>query len=480
MTEKIGEFEINKILQGDALTELKELPEKSVNMCMTSPPYWALRDYGTASWEGGNDSCEHIESKNLKRDTSGGFTGKDKGTRGEQPSTSSSIILYKNICGKCGAKRIDKQLGLEPTFDEYINKLCDIFDGVKRVLRDDGTCWVNLGDTYYTKSGSGFIDDNLTKNDKMKNQIDLEGNKVNDTDKDKVSKTTGINKANELREGGQLKSKNLTLIPFRFALEMQSRGWILRNTIIWHKRNCMPSSAKDRFTVDFEYIFFFSKNKKYYFETQYEPVQQSSIERMGRKWSGSKHEKLGVKDNMQQEIKAEERMDKERWCNEKGRNKRTTWTINPKGFKEAHFAVYPEELCETPIKAGCPEFVCVKCGQPRERIVETNNPSKDYFEKDDLVKSHKQKTSNPQSVKSLHRQKGGVYSTSEIKGLTDCGCNSGFTGGIVLDPFFGAGTTGLVALKQNKHFIGIELNSEYIDIIKKRLKPYLEQTKLRI
>lgn len=194
---------------------------------------------------------------------------------------------------------------------------------------------------------------------------------------------------------GKLPDKTLTMIPLRFALEMVNRGWILRNTIIWHKPNCMPSSVKDRFTVDFEYIFFFSKQKKYYFETQYEGFADN---RKG--FSGTKKESYEGRVHLRKDdglMKA---------TTNTGRNKRTVWRICPKPFSGAHFAVYPEELCETPIKAGCP------------------------------------------------------------------------IGGTVLDPFFGAGTTGLVALKQNKKFVGIELNPEYIKIAEKRLKPYLEQTNL--
>ncbi len=177
----------NIILNGDALKHLKGLPEKSINMCMTSPPYWALRDYG-----------------------------------------------------------VEGQLGLESTFEEYINKLCNIFDEVKRVLRKDGTCWVNIGDTYWGGGQGG-----------------------NDYPGKQVVPSSGYG---HKAKGNSYKSKSLVMIPFRFAIEMVNRGWILRNTIIWHKRNCMPSSVKDRFTVDFEYIFFFSKKKKYYFETQYEPI----------------------------------------------------------------------------------------------------------------------------------------------------------------------------------------------------------------
>jgi len=321
----------NIILQGDALTKLKELPDESINCVMTSPPYWALRDYG-----------------------------------------------------------VEGQIGLEPTFEEYINNLCDIFDEVKRVLRKDGTCWVNLGDTYNAGRSGGHAGGKITFG-KTENNLEA------------YPKQSGVNV-----EG--MSAKCLTMIPFRFALEMINRGWILRNTIIWHKPNCMPSSVKDRFTVDFEYVFFFVKNKKYWFETQYESHKSpKSIIRMkagfnqNQSWDVTKRDKYKKVSSMRANHGGKTNPDA---YNPLGRNKRTVWSICPKPFKEAHFAVYPEELCETPIKAGCPE------------------------------------------------------------------------GGVVLDPFFGAGTTGLVALKQNKKFIGIELNQEYIEIAKKRLKPYLGQKKL--
>ncbi len=363
---------MNKILQGSSLEVLKTLDEKSIDMCMTSPPYWALRDYG-----------------------------------------------------------VEGQLGLEPTFQQYISDLCDIFDEVKRVLKDEGTIWVNLGDTYYgSKSDSDSVKDTSSIQagskgttigyrkkgwDRPSRQEFLKagadgvclvcGIKVKGK---KFCSTKCLNKmGNEFRSQNRLlPDKCLVMIPMRFALEMVNRGWILRNTIIWHKPNCMPSSVKDRFTVDFEYIFFFSKKKIYYFETQYEPsVDPESYRGMRPRKAHTmskhdlKHYPFAGSINKEGNLK----MTGKKYPN---RNKRSVWSINPKGFKESHFAVYPEKLCETPIKAGCPE------------------------------------------------------------------------GGIVLDPFFGGGTTGVVALKQGKKFLGIELNPEYIEIANKRLKPFLEQRKL--
>jgi len=322
----------NTILQGDALEKLKELPEESINCVMTSPPYWALRDYG-----------------------------------------------------------VDGQLGLEPTFEGYINRLCDIFDQVKRVLRKDGTCWVNLGDSY---NNSGWA------------------NRETRLDKKLYSKVQGTHSGRGVQTN--YPDKCLAMIPQRFAIEMVNRGWILRNTIIWHKPNCMPSSVKDRFTVDFEYIFFFTKNKKYWFETQRESHLSSSIKRIDAGFNENQDfdytkRKVKWKKSLMKGQQAQVRKNHDMHYDgtgysKEGRNKRTVWRICPKPFKEAHFAVYPEELCETPIKAGCPKD------------------------------------------------------------------------GIVLDPFFGAGTTGIVALKQKKKFIGIELNPEYVKIAKVRIKPYMEQT----
>lgn len=295
----------NEILQGDALEVLKTLPSESINCCVTSPPYWALRDYG-----------------------------------------------------------VEGQLGLEPNFNNYINNLCNVFDEVKRVLRKDGTLWVNIGDTY---SATRWTNNEDT------------GQKINGF-KDGYR---GINPKKETN----LQDKNLCNIPARFSIEMQNRGWILRNVIIWYKPNCMPSSVKDRFTVDFEYVYFFVKNKKYWFEQQIE--NKGSI--CERKRSSAFR------------LQNENTNDK---IITNGRNKRTVWNVTTKPYKEAHFATYPKELIEPMIKAGCP------------------------------------------------------------------------VNGLVLDPFFGSGTTGLVALEQNKKFIGIELNPSYIEIAKNRLNPLLTQKKL--
>jgi len=215
----------------------------------------------------------------------------------------------------------------------------------------------------------------------------------------------------------------------------------------------MPSSVKDRFTVDFEKVFFFTKSKKYYFETQYEPHSRLWGENNGGNLSSGVHKKEG------------KMVDQERKTslpNPQGRNKRCVWRITTKPYKEAHFATYPEALCETPIKAGCPEFVCKKCGKAREKIIDIKTLERYELSKDDP-------NYRPARYEGKYKQ-GMRYAEKTDKGYTDCGCNAGWEAGIVLDPFFGAGTTGIVALKQRKNFIGIELNAEYCKIAEARIK----------
>ena len=325
------------------------------------------------------------------------------------------------FCSKCGAWK--GQLGLEPDFNLFIKHLCDIFDEAKRVLKPTGTCWVNLGDTY---GGTGDKGDH--KDPKYMNG--------------RTGQSTAINKT--------APSKSLVMIPFRFAIEMVNRGWILRNTIIWHKRNCMPSSAKDRFTVDFEYLFFFVKQKKYWFEQQFEAHEHPEVNhRTAKGGDGSGELGSSVRfGNLPQ-----------------GRNMRAVWRIATQPFPEAHFAVYPEKLCETPINSGCPQYICKKCGKAREPIYESNQPKRDvewhpekYGTEDDKGK----RLGRMQPQKS-------VYNTSVKKGLTDCNCNAGWRGGVMLDPFCGAGTTCVVAKRLGREYIGIELNPDYIRIAQKRL-----------
>ena len=442
------------VIQGDALEVLKTLPDKSINCCVTSPPYYGLRDYGTGEWVGGDQNCDH---------SSAIYSKPNLRPRKQTSNVGTLIERTLKVCPVCGAKRVDKQIGIEDTPEEFIQRLVDVFHEVKRVLKDDGTLWVNIGDSY--------------------------------------------------------SNKNLVGIPWELAFALRRDGWYLRQDIIWHKPNPMPESVKDRFTKSHEYIFMLSKKPQYYFD--HEAVQEESkwygqdkragqgrIAYDGKRTAGEdnkaqqsfvsitdKRNKRDVREvseskyaDTEQEAEMRQGISRDRgnnlvilrknlptqeefveymrsvtdaeileqetdikrttidhwfrkdrsgfsypsledwlkireyvddWSetfvaidekmtdvtietdavgknNDGLRNKRDVWSVNTKPVREAHFATYPEELIEPCILAGCP------------------------------------------------------------------------IGGVVLDPFFGSGTTGRVANKLNRHYIGIELNPEYISISEKR------------
>lgn len=343
--------------------------------------------------------------------------------------------------------KVDGQLGLESTIDEYITKLVAIFDEIKRVLKKMGTCWVVIGDTY-SRAGSTNTPSTHRKNHPCAARF------ITENIPDKTD--SGI------------PEKSLCMIPERFAISMIDHGWILRNKIIWYKPNCMPSSAKDRFTVDWEYVYFFTKSQRYYFETQYEKMttNEASLQRYKYDFNLSKKEKetiaLGIRGGYVKTGNAEP--------NPLGRMKRCVWKISTKPFSGAHFAVFTPQLIEPMIKAGCPEYICNKCDQPRKLVYEETrvNTRPGTNTKFDFNGSHNayQRRFRPETIRMPKLE------------LTDCGCNAGFHSGIILDPFFGAGTVGLVALQNGRDFVGIELSPDYVNIAEQRLKPLLEQTKL--
>ena len=289
-------------MHGDCRETLKELPDKIVNTVVTSPPYYGLRNY-----------------------------------------------------------REDKQLGLEETPEEYVSNLADIFDEVWRVLRDDGTVWLNLGDSY---SGSGKgIAGNICKTHDQQNMDGIHSKIV----------------------PNGLKPKDLIGVPFRVAFELQKRGWYLRQDIIWHKPNPMPESVTDRCTKSHEYIFLLSKNKNYYYDNEAIKVPVKDDWGTRDRTDGKYHnDGTGLTPHSGLEKSYETA------------NKRSVWTVNPKPYKDAHFATFPPDLIEPCVLAGCPK------------------------------------------------------------------------GGVVLDPFMGSGTTGLVAQELGRQWIGCELNKDYIEMQKIR------------
>lgn len=304
------------ILQGDCIESLKKLEDQSINTCITSPPYWGLRDYGTAEWDGGDINCDHVANPNATKKMGNEEFNKNRPSR-ESTKTKG---YYEKECPKCGAVRKDSQLGLEETPDEFANNLVKVFREVKRVLRDDGTVWLNLGDSY--SSGGRTTTTNQS----------LRGDKDYGVTRPKPS------------EG--IKPKDLIGIPWRVAFALQQDGWYLRQDIIWHKPNPMPESVKDRCTKAHEYIFLLSKSPKYYFDN--EAIKEDAKYPQGP--------------NSPQSIKkgqGEFGMDTRGGLHKIGaiakKNKRSVWKVSTKPFKGAHFATFPKDLIEPCVLAGCPE-----------------------------------------------------------------------------------------------------------------------------
>ena len=312
------ELNIDTIINRDALYALRELPEESVHCCVTSPPYYALRDYG-----------------------------------------------------------LDMQIGREDTPEQYIDRLTEVFRELRRVLRSDGTLWLNIADTYCGTGNKGYHAD--PKNPKGRNGQQIARN----------NRVSGC------------KQKDLIGIPWLLAFALRADGWYLRSDIIWQKENPMPESCRDRPSRCYEHIFLFSKSKKYFFDYKAisEPIAPATAERLKRGMKGgNKYGKPVPGQPQPQSINRprEHGEIKDADINPL-RNKRDVWKINTVPFKGGHYAAYPPKLVETCLLAGCPE------------------------------------------------------------------------GGIVLDPFMGSGTTGMVASQMGRHFVGIELNPAYTELAYKRI-----------
>ena len=298
---------------------LKQLPDKTVHTCITSPPYYGLRDYGTAEWEGGDPDCEHSISHypdSLKKNV-------DRPSRNPEE---------RKVCNKCGAIRTDSQIGLEDTPEEYVENLVEVFREVRRVLRDDGTLWLNLGDSYWGgKGASGQI--SAEKQEARTNTISKGHSHVGG-----AKKTRPTDKKHNV-----IKPKDLIGIPWMVALALRADGWYLRQDIIWHKPSCMPESVKDRCT---------NRMNTY----SYYPNQSITI----MITRPSKNQQVIGEQGIEQTVNI---TTKERGCSlivglKKSytkRNKRSVWSVNPKPYSEAHFAVYPPKLIEPCVLAGCPK-----------------------------------------------------------------------------------------------------------------------------
>lgn len=499
----------SQVYCGHALDVLAELPDESVDCVPTSPPYYGLRSYKAEPiiWDNHRD-CEHdfilvAPPRRQRRESDIVNLESKQATVGG----SSYDATGGNFCLKCGAWR--GQLGLEPTIELYISHLLQIFDEVKRVLKKTGTVWVNIGDSYASGKGTCFNPGGGNSS--------LEGHA-----RMKEAEAYPLDRGNKsaLEEQG-LSPKSLCMIPERFALGMLSRGWILRNNIIWCKPNPMPESVKDRFTGSYEYLYFFTKNNQAVYWTNsrtrritdkqplgikgiegedWEWIEHSACNGMGCNnkrcingkikislWEGHDYwfeqqfergfmERGDSSGSPQQNTIITHGMGggntgistaKERLAIELAtigystRNKRDVWTINtePPPFPKVHYAAFPEKLVETPILAGCPLMICRKCDKAREKIYKTES----HY-------TNREQSHAANNVPTKVDSTGWGPPTSEFLGYTDCGCNAGFEPGVVLDPFAGSGTAGAVAKRLGRKYIGIDISPAYCKLHVKRLQ----------
>jgi len=401
----MNKLPLNQVLCGDNREVMKTLPGGSIDIAVTSPPYWGLRDYGEIEsiW-GGDPDCDHEWVNTPPPRQRNEADIQDPDSKQATMRGTNYNAQEGNVCTKCGAWR--GQLGLEPHPQMFIDHLIEVSQEIKRVIKPRGSYWLNLGDTYFGGGGGNY-----------------------GTGRSAEQAPHPKNFTSKIQQTDWLQPKQLLGIPWRVAMALQEDGWILRNCVIWYKPNHMPESVKDRLTKSYEFMFFFVKQRKYYFNLDKirEPYAESSIQRINqptimRQMGGDKQHELygdapghgnrpadilkGLAKNLTKHEVATGRIGNfsyddplhNKAYHPKGKNPGDMWEIPTYPFPGAHFAVFPPALIEPIIKAGCPK------------------------------------------------------------------------NGVVLDPFAGSGTALRVARKLGRRFIGIDINPEYVEMCERRVR----------
>ena len=404
-------MKVDRIFNMDCIAGMQSLTDGCIQTCITSPPYFGLRDYG-----------------------------------------------------------VDGQIGLEQTPEEYVERLVDVFREVRRVLRDDGTLWLNLGDTYAANRTYQVPDSSVNGNRSAE-----------------ISSKIPY----------ALKPKDLIGIPWRVAFALQADGWYLRQDIIWAKSNPMPESVRDRCTKSHEYIFLLSKSKKYYYDHEAikEPLAKSSHARLaqdianqkdstrvpgktngpmkavasGLTFGGRKGREYTPDENDPNFRNGSEQWGREYIPTPDGKaNKKSVWRVSTKPFKGAHFAVFPTDLIMPCVLAGSSSKVCPNCGMPWKRVTEKGEPIQQHWAPGTQDKIDK--AQGKHGATSIMNT-GFTHSIVTTGWIANCACqnNNGTGKSIILDPFMGAGTTALVAKQLGRNYIGYELNPDYVRLAEDRL-----------
>jgi len=443
------------VVYNKSCQRMTELPDEPVDMSMTSPPYWGLRDYGDDVKEiwGGDKDCEHrwgngIPPKGNKSgphgpgSTIGAKLGQDGARRGKG----------SNFCQNCHAWH--GQLGLEPTFQLYLDHMLIVCAEIKRVLKKTGSFWLNMGDTYACKPAGNKVNYRWQHGHKPEKNLDKARVRYDKTN-------LGI------------QAKCLMGIPWRLVLRLiDEQGWILRNAIIWHKPNAMPSSVKDRCSNSYEFLFHLVKAKKYYYDLDAIRETQKKSKLCSSKYGRlSENNKFSSQEGNRSVAKGTKWSPKQREYNPAGKNPGDVWTIPTQPRPEAHFATFPDKLCIKPILATCPQEICKKCGKARVRITNTKyipqskKSDKEKYKSMAVLGAAERDFQAPQGMKY-----GRANAIRNTIGWTDCGCNAGWDSGVLLDPFAGRGTSLIMAKKLGRHYIGYELKREYADMAERELE----------
>lgn len=429
--KEISEPWRNKIITGDTLAVLKTMPDSFVQMCVTSPSYFGLRDYQTGHWEGGKKNCDHLAPPR---------GGRNPETAMKQLTNEGTLnYQYTDVCGKCGAIRVDQQIGIEKSPSEYITRLVEVFREVRRVLRPDGILLLNLGDSF---SGS-------MKGYKGKGEwADRTGTKQGTN-----AGSLGIPPARPSDIG--LAPKNLMMIPSRVAIALQEDGWYLRSMMPWIKYNSMPEPTKDRPSKAVEYIFMLTVSNKCYFDMQ-------SV----RKNDGNGRYYRDI-DLFVESCKL---IGDGIPCGMIGDDELQALIVNTKGYKKAHFATFSPKLIEPLIKFSTSEQGC--CGVCGSSVVRKTKLKERHIgggtpraSEDDIKLFLKTHGTTHHSRKGMTQS---TYITTEWKFSCQCDTNETLPC-IVLDPFAGSGTTLAVAKSLGRDYIGIDLNPDYCKMAQERV-----------
>jgi DNA modification methylase len=444
---------------GHVLEELAALPADSVHMVCASPPYWSLRDYkGLPDFTWGGDTAHaHDWEADPAKKMSGGTSastlgaGGDKSPEGVQRSIDRQMYEAKpgSSCA-CGAWR--GQLGLEPTPDLYVAHMVEVFEAVRRVLRPDGTCWLNLGDCY-TPVNRGH---NAKPRSHPGYAPQMQGTHwAADLDRSESAKVPG------------LKQKDLVGIPWRVAFALQAAGWWLRSAITWCKRAPMPESIRDRPTSATEMVFLLTKSETYFYDNLGFAEPSVSDHASGNGYGRPEQISRG---GPGQEA---------RWEPQKTRNMRNYWVLGPEPYPSAHFAVFPSEIPRRAILLGTSERgCCPACGASWGREIEQRpavERGPEYTGKHSDSSEHEGGRRILGAVAA--GRAAGLPHDNPIQGRTTidwepgCTCAAATTTpAIILDPFLGSGTTLEVAASLGRRGVGIEGNPTYLPLIEKRLR----------